>query len=128
MHIQNRHQLIDWVARNATDTQVRRYINHGIVVYLGRFYGGFVLTLRPHNLTDIVVLGIKQKPPFGELAVGRLSHVPWGDYIGGTTPIEAGDFPDRCLEKRRDSFKYSGDHEQNNPNCQRTGEPDQPID
>lgn len=124
MHIQSRQQLIDWLARNAPDKQIRNLINHGLVTHLGLFYGGFIVSVNPINSTDNIIVGIRIKEPLGTFHAGRLCCVPWADYIGGETPLTAGDNPKFYLEQRRQSLKDPRNQKQNNSDRQGTGESD----
>lgn len=89
MHIQSRHQLLEWVANHAPTKAVQIALDRGRVKVHGLYRGGWVISAAYHGYEYII--GIKPTGPQGRLVCGLLSRVPSEDYMGGSTPLSRGD-------------------------------------
>jgi len=109
-HVSTRAELYRHVAQTTGDVVIRDNINHGRTVLWGRFKGGWVLETWPMgcslHLSLRVVVGIKITGAVGQhLISGRLSDVPWADYIGGEAELDKGDFPEVALKNKKEAEK-----------------------
>ena len=92
-HFLDRTDFLAWLAAHAPNHTVKRALDMGIVTVWGLFKGGFVVGVS-YNRRDYYI-GIRAstlRP--GEYFTGLLSRVPFKSYVGGDTPLTAGDRPD----------------------------------
>ncbi len=98
-HFHNRTQFLTWVRDNAPNPVVRKALDRGTVTVWGLFKGGFVVEVE----SDIrkYVIGVRaSEKHLGEYFTGLLSRVPFNSYVGGNTPLTAGDYPEKAIENR----------------------------
>jgi len=120
-HISTRAQLYSHVARTTHDVDVRDSINRGHTTLWGRFEGGWVLETcnwgwKQPKPTSTIVVGVKITGAVGQhLVSGRLSGVPWADYIGGESDLNKGDFPEVALENRAKQANTTWQSDQDKP-------------
>lgn len=116
IHINTRTQLLDYVAEATNDSVICDNINHGHTILWGRFVGGWVLETWTQSwgkpCSSRVVVGIKLSGTVGQdIICGRLSNVPWFDYIGGENEIDRGDYPKtashNCLARKHSTIAPS---------------------
>jgi len=67
----------------------------GIVIVWGLFEGGFVVEVSYNKKTYYIGIRASTQRP-GEYFTGLLSRVPFKGYVGGDTPLTAGDGPDEA--------------------------------
>ena len=102
IHIKTRSQLINHVASTTKDSGIRDALNHEHVMLWGRFKGGWVLETWGRLPMAHIFIGIKPDGICGQrLISGRLSAIPWADYIGGDHGIDQGDHPHTALARKR---------------------------
>jgi len=91
LQIRTKHELIEAAIASSADPSMRHILDSGRVHNLGRFKGGWVLSIidRRHRTRTIVGLRLTDIP--SRLIVGRLTDVPYADYIGGDHPVDIGD-------------------------------------
>jgi hypothetical protein len=89
MHLTSRHDLIAWVAEHAPNRAVQRAIDRGKTIHHGLFKGGWVVSTKYGGQTWVVGIRPVGVPP--RLTCGLLAGVPWKEYVGGDTPLSAGD-------------------------------------
>ena len=106
-HISTRAQLYRHVAQTTNDVGIRDSINRGCTTLWGRFKGGWVLETRyDREHPGSIVVGIKITGAVGQhLIHGRLSAVPWADYIGGESAMDEGDYPEVALKNKQEAVK-----------------------
>jgi hypothetical protein len=97
-HIRTKHDLIEAILASTEDRAMKHRIHKYGVDNLGRFAGGWVIKLcRPAWFTDVYaspIIGVKVVGVPPRIVTGYLSRIPHEDYIGGTHPVDAGDFPE----------------------------------
>ncbi len=104
-HINTRAQLYNHVVQATHDCVIRDNINHGCTVLWGKFAGGWVLETWTQSWekprSSRVVVGIRLTGTVGQhITVGRLSDVPWFDYLGGESELDKGDYPEIALARK----------------------------
>ena len=92
-HIISRNQLLTWLSDNAPDGITKRALDMGKVTVWGLFKGGWVVEAQRNGKS--YVMGVKPCGIDGHLVCGRLSKVPFEDYVGGDSPLAKGDRPER---------------------------------
>lgn len=106
-HINTRQKLIEHVARTTRDLGIREAIYHGGTISWGRFEGGWVLETRFKRgklLPPPIYVGVKPDGACGQRLIhGRLSAIPWADYLGGETEVDRGDLPEDALRRKREA-------------------------
>ena len=105
-HISTRAELYRHVAKTTSDVGIRDNINRGGTILWGRFAGGWVLETWPLYVgkpdPSRIVVGIKLDGTVGQnLISGRLSAVPWADYLGGESDLDKGDYPETALMRKK---------------------------
>jgi len=89
IHIQSRHQLLQYVSDHAPTRASQIAVDRGRVLVNGLYRGGWVISATYRGQTHVI--GIKPTGVRGELVCGLLTCVPESDYIGGETPLARGD-------------------------------------